>query len=469
MHIRLSITIIISKFIIKACRFMKLGGTSLPGEIARKIYPGIVSEITKDFKIIMVTGTNGKTTTTRIIGQILTENGIDYISNKSGANLVDGITTTFIQAVNIWGECKSKTALIEIDEAAFDKMTNYVEPDILVVTNFFRDQLDRFGELYTTLKRVKSGIEKSKKTKLILNADDSLCASIGVDTKKEVIYFGMGIDSVKNPEEIISSDATFCIYCKAKYNYSYHVYGHLGGFECPNCSYKQPQATVTCSEITKLTSSYSNINFEVNDLVNPSSVNDNMFSAKVNLPGVYNIYNSLAAICCGLTLGLPVENTIKALGNFESGFGRMETINANGKFIKVILVKNPTGFNQVLNYLLTEENNLQVAFLINDKIADGTDVSWLWDVDFEKLQKVEDKLNCVYTSGLRAEDMALRLKYAGVYTNKIEIIKDYGTLLNSALTRTSEGESFYILPTYTAMLEIRKILKNKFGLAEFWK
>jgi lipid II isoglutaminyl synthase (glutamine-hydrolysing) len=200
MRIRLSITIIISKFIIKACRLIKLGGTSLPGEIARKIYPGIVREVTKDFNIIMVTGTNGKTTTTRIIGQILTENGIKYISNKSGANLVDGITTTFIQAVDIWGKCDSKTALIEIDEAAFDKMTNYVEPDILVVTNFFRDQLDRFGELYTTLKRVKSGIEKSKKAKLILNADDSLCASIGTDIKRDVIYFGMGIDSVKNPE-----------------------------------------------------------------------------------------------------------------------------------------------------------------------------------------------------------------------------------------------------------------------------
>jgi lipid II isoglutaminyl synthase (glutamine-hydrolysing) len=468
MKIRLSITIVISKLIIKACRLIKLGGTSLPGEIARKIYPGIVTEITKDFNIIMVTGTNGKTTTTRIIGQILTENGIEFICNKSGANLVDGITTTFIQAVDVWGKCISKTALIEIDEAAFDKMTNFVEPDILVVTNFFRDQLDRFGELYTTLKRVKSGIEKSKKTKLILNADDSLCASIGIDTEKEVLYFGMGIDSIENTEEIISSDATFCIYCKAKYNYSYHVYGHLGGFLCPNCGYKQPLATVTCQRVKELTSSYSNITFSIQNPLNPDN-NDALYSSKINLPGLYNIYNSLAAVCCGLIMTLPIENTVKALGNFECGFGRMETINAGGKFIKLILVKNPTGFNQVLTYLLTEEKSIQVAFLINDKIADGTDVSWLWDVDFEKLQKIQDKLHRVYASGLRAEDMALRLKYAGIYTNKIESIKDYSYLLDSALEATSDGESFYILPTYTAMLEVRKILKAKFGLKEFWK
>lgn len=469
MRIRFSITIIISKLIIKACRLIKLGGTSLPGEIARKIYPGIVTEITKDFNIIMVTGTNGKTTTTRIIGQILTENGIEFISNKSGANLVDGITTTFIQAVDIWGKCTSKTALIEIDEAAFDKMTNFVEPDILVVTNFFRDQLDRFGELYTTLKRVKSGIEKSKKTKLILNADDSLCASIGTDTEKEVLYFGMGIDSIENTEEIISSDATFCIYCKTKYNYSYHVYGHLGGFICPNCGYKKPLATVTCQRVKELTSSYSNITFSIQNPLAPDNNNDALYSSKINLPGLYNIYNSLAAVCCGLIMDLPIENTVKALGNFECGFGRMETINAGGKFIKLILVKNPTGFNQVLTYLLTEEKSIQVAFLINDKIADGTDVSWLWDVDFEKLQKIQDKLHRVYASGLRAEDMALRLKYAGIYTNKIESIKDYSYLLDSALEATSDGESFYILPTYTAMLEVRKILKAKFGLKEFWK
>ena len=193
------------------------------------------------------------------------------------------------------------------------------------------------------------------------------------------------------------------------------------------------------------------------------------FHARINLPGLYNIYNALAAVSCGHLLKLPVENTIKALDSFECGFGRMETINTAGKNIKVILVKNPTGFNQVLNYLLTEDQNMQLAFLINDKLADGTDISWLWDVDFEKLQKTQEKLDNIYTSGIRAEDMAVRLKYAGIFTDKINIIKDYSELINTGLSRTASGQNFYILPTYTAMLEIRKVLKEKFGLKEFWK
>ena len=469
MNIRLVFTVIVSKLIMKACRLFKLGGTSLPGEIARKIYPGIVSEITKGFNIIMVTGTNGKTTTTKIIGQVLAENGIDFITNKSGANLVDGVTTTFIDSVSITGKSAIKTALIEMDEAAFDKMTNYVEPDVLVVTNFFRDQLDRYGELYTTLNRVKSGIIKSPKTKLVLNADDSLCASLGRDTGHEAIYFGMACDAWESIEKDKNSDAAYCLYCKTRYEYDFHVYGHLGGFRCPNCGYEKPVTQVTCMKVDELTSSSSHIRFAVNDGRGLSEEASEVYSSKVNLPGMYNIYNALAAIACGHLLNLPLHNTIKALGSFESGFGRMESIAVGNKNIKLILVKNPTGFNQVLNYLLTEKRSIQLAFIINDKIADGTDVSWLWDVDFEKLQGMEDKLDNIYTSGLRAEDMALRLKYAGIYTNKISIIKSYEELINIGLSRTEDGSSFYILPTYTAMLEIRKLLKKKFHLKDFWK
>lgn len=464
MNLRLTLTIAISKLIIKACRLTNWGGTTLPGKIARKIYPDIVKAITEDFKTIMVTGTNGKTTTTRIIGQILEENGIEYITNKSGANLVGGIITTFIDSVDIHGKCHAKTALIEIDEAAFHAMSSFLEPDILVVTNFFRDQLDRYGELYTTLNGVKSGIQKSQKTRLILNADDSLCTSLGKDTDKEVLYFGMNSDAHPGIEEATNSDALFCIYCKSKYEYSSRVYGHLGGFKCPSCGYQRPETSISCTKVTELTSSYSAMQFSIE-----SSVVENDFHARVNLPGLYNIYNALAAVSCGHLLKLPVENTIKALDSFECGFGRMETINTAGRNIKVILVKNPTGFNQVLNYLLTEDQNMQLAFLINDKLADGTDISWLWDVDFEKLQKVQEKLDNIYTAGIRAEDMAVRLKYAGIFTDKINIIKDYSELINTGLSRTASGHNFYILPTYTAMLEIRKILKGKFGLKEFWK
>jgi len=468
MNIRLTLTLIASKLAIKACRLFKLGGTSLPGEIARKMYPGILTEITKGYRIIMVTGTNGKTTTTKIIGKILEENGIDYITNKSGANLVDGVTTTFIDSIGINGKHARNTALIEIDEAAFNKLTDFVKPDVLVVTNFFRDQLDRYGELYTTLSKVKSGISKSPDAKLVLNADDSLCASLGKDAPNESVYFGMAPEACEPAEEEKNLDAAFCLYCKSKYEYSFHVYGHLGGFRCPNCGYERPEVRIMCTKVDMLTSSDSYIQFAIKD-DGQSEPWKASYASRINLPGMYNVYNAMAAIACGHVLNLPAENTIKALGSVESSFGRMESIVVDNKRIKIILVKNPAGFNLVLNFLLTENQNIQLAFAINDKIADGTDISWLWDVDFEKLLGMQDKLDNIYATGLRAEDMALRLKYAGLYTNKISIIKSYDELISTGLIRTKEGSSFYILPTYTAMLEIRKLLKKRFKLKDFWK
>jgi len=479
MNIRLTVTIIISKAIIKICRLANWGGTTLAGRVALKLYPEIVKTISHNVRLIMVTGTNGKTTTTRIIEQVLKENKIGYITNKSGANLLSGIITTFIDNSDIKGICIQSTALIEIDEAAFKQACNHFEPDILVVTNFFRDQLDRYGELYTTLKGVKAGIEKLNKTRLVLNADDSLCASLGKDTSKQVIYYGFDQNAHKGAEECINSDAMFCLYCKSRYIYNYHIYGHLGGFACENCGYSRPATHVACTAVQQLTTSHSEIEFTAkgfngltgNDGIsseNPDGTHQ-VFSAKIKLPGLYNIYNALAAAACGCLLDLPMEKIINALGSFECGFGRMETIKSDGKTIKVILVKNPTGFNQVLNFLTTEDKNAQLAFIINDNAADGRDISWLWDVDFEKLQDMQDRLDNIFTSGLRAEDMAVRLKYAGIFTNKISIVKDYKELIEAGLSATREGHNFYILPTYTAMLEIRKYLKSRFNLKEFWK
>ncbi|HOM02854.1 MAG TPA: MurT ligase domain-containing protein [Acetivibrio sp.] len=467
MNIRLTFTIIITKFLIFMLRVLKSGGTSLPGKVARKIYPDIMKIISKDFRIIMVTGTNGKTTTTRIIGKLLDENNIEYITNKSGANLVSGVITTFIESVNVFGKSKASTALLEVDEAAFNVVTDYVQPDILVVTNFFRDQLDRYGELYTTLNNVRSGIEKSPNAKLVLNADDSLCASLGHNMDREVLYYGFSDEAYTGNSTVVNSDASICLYCKSKYEYSYHVYGHLGGFSCPNCGYMRPTSKVTCVKINELNTSYSDIIFALGPL--KESGEPVSYNARINLPGLYNIYNALAAASLGHLLVFSPDSLVKAMESFECGFGRMETIQTNGKTIKVILVKNPTGFNQVLSYLLTEKQNTQIAFVINDRLADGTDISWLWDVDFEQLQQMQGNVSCFYTSGIRAEDMAVRLKYAGIHSDKIQIEKDYETLLNKALDAISEGQNLYILPTYTSMLEVRSLLEKKFGLKEFWK
>lgn len=460
MNFRLTFTIMVTKLLIFLLRLLKQGGTTLPGKVAQKVFPDIIKHISKDLKVIMITGTNGKTTTTRIIGQILEENNIDYITNKSGANLVSGIITTLVDSVNLSGEIKYKTALIEVDEAAFDIITNDIKPNILVVTNFFKDQLDRFGEIYSTLNKVKSGIEKSPEARLILNADDPLCASLSKDHKGQVLYYGFDENAYEGTDNFLSSDAVFCIYCMGKYQYKNRVYGHLGAFECTSCDHSRQSSDITCLNVYELNSSYTQIEL---------SIDEEKYNAKVNLPGLYNVYNALAAVSCGHMLNLPHKSIISSLGTFESSFGRMETIKTDGKIIKLILVKNPAGFNQVINFLLTESKENQIAFLVNDKLADGTDVSWLWDVDFEELTKIQENVSFFYTSGTRAEDMAVRLKYAGIYSDKIEVIKDYEELIQKGLSNTEKGHNFYILPTYTALLDIRGYLKKKFGLKEFWK
>lgn len=439
-----------------------LGGTSLPGKLALIMFPLILKKISDRFQTILVTGTNGKTTTTRIIGQILEENHIRYITNKSGANLISGITTTFIEAVDYKGKSPVKIALIECDEATLKTVADHVGPEILIVTNFFRDQLDRYGELYTTLKDVAIAIEKTQKTKLILNADDSLCASLGRTPSREVFYYGFGPDALQHTQAEMDSDAAYCLDCKTKYNYAYHIYGHLGGFSCPGCGYTRPDSFLTCSKVREPVNSNSSIELQVSGL-------DNVCTARVNLPGLYNIYNALAAAACGLVLGFPMNTITDALSRFQCGFGRMETIRVSDRKIELILVKNPTGFNQAMQFLLTEKKNIQLAFAINDNPADGTDVSWLWDVDFEKLQDIQEYIECIHACGTRKEDLIIRLKYAGLPTDRIMMQHDYDSMIQTGLSRTEPGQSFYIFPTYTALLDIRKVLKKKFGLKEIWE
>lgn len=520
LRLRLIITILIGKILIVLCRLAKLGGTSFPGKIAERLYPDILEKLSSGLEIIMVTGTNGKTTTSRIIEKILQENKIQYITNKSGANLVNGVITAFIEAVDLLGKTDASTALIEIDEAAFSKICNSMVPHVLVVTNFFRDQLDRYGELYGTLNLVKKTAASFSNIKLVLNADDSLCASIGEDLVNEVTYYGVNKEALAgdtdtgagayvdanidteadvavdtdadtdadtdtdvatdnntdnntstatytdanialNNEANNFKDAVFCLYCQSRYEYDYHIYGHLGGFKCPVCGYERPEADVSCIAVKEMGDTYTDIDM---------CFGEQIIGAKVNLPGLYNVYNALAAATCCYVLGFPEQNTVKALGSFESGFGRMETIAVNDKFLKLILVKNPTGFDQVLNFFIEQnDDNMQIAFVINDNAADGRDISWLWDVDFEKLQKISHKEPEFYVSGIRAEDMAVRLKYAGIDIDKITNIKDYDELVNKGLSNTKPGKCLYILPTYTAMLEFRKLLKERYKLHDFWE
>lgn len=467
-QLRLIITILICKTVLKLCRLFNRGGTTLPGKIARFLCPGMLGVMAAGFNVIFVTGTNGKTTTSRIIGKILEENGIGYISNRSGSNLVGGVFSTFIEHARINGKFSNKTALIEIDEAAFPVMADYLKPNIIVVTNFFRDQLDRYGELYTTLGRVKEGITKCPGATLILNADDSLSASLGRDgADHKTVFYGFEPAACTSGSKAVNSDASFCVYCRERYEYSFHTYAHLGGFSCPSCGYTRPEPDVGVAGIFETTSDFSKILLRFGKTAGNGAPTH--IEATVNLPGLYNIYNALAAAACGYALGFPAETINTAMSTFECGFGRMEVIKDGGRTIRVILVKNSAGFNQVLSYLLMEEKPFNIAFLINDKIADGTDISWLWDVEFEKLMPAYGRIGMFIASGTRAEDMAVRLKYAGIPTDRISIMKDYGELVNTALELLPPGGTLYLLPSYTAMLDVRKVLNKRFKIKNFWE
>ncbi|HEX3029909.1 MAG TPA: MurT ligase domain-containing protein, partial [Clostridia bacterium] len=314
--------------------------------------------------------------------------------------------------------------------------------------------------------KIKKGIETLKKTKLILNADDSLCSSLGKNSSLGKLYYGFD-KSLNFDASVSSSDAAYCIYCKTKYVYTNRIYGHLGGYSCPNCHYSSPKADVICSAVIEASDKYSLVGLSTSLTSDKKEARN--YVMKLNVPGIYNIYNSMSAITCGFAMELPLENSVKALERFENSFGRMENIRISNLNINIILVKNPTGFNQVLEFLSSYPDVNQLALLINDNAADGRDISWLWDVEFEKISGHQDRFEKIYVSGTRAEDMALRLKYAGFDTKRIELVKDYNKIIDSAISNDYSKKSFCILPTYTALLEIRRVLQKKIRLKEIWK
>jgi len=461
--LRSSFAVFLSKLSAYLMRLFGSGGTTLPGKIATWVCPDLLNQLSDKFRIIMVTGTNGKTTTARMVAKILELSQISFITNKSGANLSSGITATAVLAVTISGKPKAEVLLLEVDEAAFRIVAPLLKPSLVIATNFFRDQLDRYGELYSTLNSVRSGLKGSANTQLVYNADDSLCASLGIDMETGKILpnrfsYGLSLSSSPGVEPEVS-DAAFCIRCSARYEYTASSYGHLGHFICKNCGYQRPIPDVECNSVTADKSSST---IEI-------STKRGDYQAIVSLPGLYNVYNALSAAALAEIMNIPHEKTIEALASFERGFGRMEIIEIQKRSIQLILVKNPTGFNQVLQYISTLSSSLIPAFLINDQLADGTDVSWLWDVDFETYATVSGNAPLFAVSGIRADDMAIRLQYAGISEDKIQVFYEAEEMFDTVLQLIPEGGTVCLMHTYTAMLSLRKILAKRYDLKEFWK
>ncbi len=456
MKIYTSLTIIVARLARKLLRLLGRGGTNVPGTIALKMNPKIIGALSKELKIILVTGTNGKTTITRMIEEILKKSGKTYFTNKSGANMDTGIAAEFVINSTLGGKCKFEYALIECDELAFKYVSRYAKIDYVVVSNVFRDQLDRYGEISHTLTGILDGIKNIPEAKVCLNADCSLSTSLKDKIPNDVIFFGLNCPIYKDRVSEIS-DAPYCIKCGAEYEYDFVTFGHLGAFNCPKCGYSSPKKTVSCEEIINSTVDSSDIKLKINDEV---------YDVTVNLPGGYNVYNAAAATAIGFAAGFKTEAIISALSSFECGFGRMEKFHINDTDIRMILVKNPAGANQVLNFVcnITEPSTFVVG--LNDRYGDGTDISWIWDADFEKLAELGDRLHRVIVTGIRAAEMALRFKYAGVPEEKIFVDEDYDKLIEDIV---SDPTPAFIMPTYTAMLDIREVFSKTYNYKDFWK
>ena len=456
MTIRAFFAIILCKLLRGLSRFLHRGGTAMPGRAALKLCPNLLSILARQVRSVAITGTNGKTTSSRMVEEAFAEAGFSYFANRSGANLIDGITTEFVMNCTMTGKMRRDRAVIECDEAAAVKVFRQLRPELIVVTNLFRDQLDRYGEVTHTLENIRTAIRDVPEARFCLNADCSLTASLAGDLPNPVIWYGIDPGAAPSRPKPEISDATHCIRCKTEYEYDYITYGHLGGFRCPKCGYRRHSADYAVTDVVEQRMDGSDI---VMDIRGEKQL------LTVNLPAMYNIYNAAGALCAAMEAGVDRETAVASLSRFSCGFGRMETFRLAGG-ARMMLVKNPAGCNQVLEYLENVHEPFILAACLNDRGADGTDISWIWDADFEKLASLTGQLRQVIVSGDRAGDLRVRIKYAGIPDENIRVETDY-----EALIRSLEQESLpvFFMPTYTAMLELRQTVIRHCGGADFWE
>jgi len=433
--------------------FSPSGGTAAPGLLALKIDDKLVEKLSKQLKdSVIITGTNGKTTTARMTASIFEQAGVDYVHNRTGSNLLRGVASALLK-----GDYKGKIGLWEVDEAVFPYAVEQIKPKVVVLNNLFRDQLDRYGEIDTLALKWKKALKKlGKDVVVIANADDPVIAGICKEIKAEVIYYGISDKKIGSREISHASDANVCPKCLANLDYEACFVSHLGLYNCPHCGVIQPKKDIECIE-------YKSNGVDENEV----KITDQGEEIKVrlNMPGIYNIYNVLASFGIAKSMGINKKDIVNGFKKFRPAFGRFEKISVDGKNLYIMLVKNPAGFNQVLKTLpeIAGNKSCSCLLILNDLIADGRDVSWIWDVDFELLKKVE--IDRLIVSGIRAEDLALRIKYSSI-KYKVLCIKYIRKAIDSLL---KENGDLFILPTYTAMLETRRIL-NKLGLVhETWE
>ncbi len=425
------------------------GGTAAPGYYALKIDPNLSQKLTKNLdKNILVSGTNGKTTTSRLISQILSQKH-PVIHNRQGSNLIRGIASTLIENSPV--KKQNGVGLWEVDEATLKEAVSQTSPNTIVLLNLFRDQLDRYGEvnsLRTKWQKIVSTLPKS--TTLILNADDPGISYLATFAKCKTVFFGIEDKKINLPEATGAGDTRYCPNCSQKLIYSTQFSSHIGHYRCSNCGFKRPKPDISAS----------NLKFNPDFSASLSlTVNRQTLTIRYNLPGLYNAYNVLAAASAARAMGFNLGEIKSKIAGFLAAFGRFQKTSVNNKNILVFLVKNPTGANEVLR-ALTTKNNLNLLTILNDNFADGKDVSWIWDTDWEIVAPFVKNIS---VSGIRGWDLANRLKYAGLKVNKESVYKDINYSIKKSLEGLDSNDTLIILPTYTALLEVQKTLSKLGG------
>lgn len=508
------------------------GGTSVVGVVAQRLYPDIVGHLASQLELgsVLVTGTNGKTTTSGFIAAILSDAGLRVWRNREGSNLMRGIASSLVIRALPNGRLRRSgraISIFEVDEAVVPQAVRSIAPRVAVFTNLFRDQLDRYGEVDSVATRWQSAIRMlSPDSVLVLNADDPATAYLGKEFEGSVYYYGIDALSLDISHQLSSAnrhqviDTRTCPKCGGEYIYDMRFYSHMGHYTCEGCGLTRPQPNVRVVQVED--SGFDRLRISV-------ATETGQHDMVIPLPGLYNIYNALAAITVAQALHIGWEPIVTGIEQFKPVFGRGERVQVEGRTVRLLLAKNPTGFNEVLRTLFSSNTRRYVLFVLNDNIADGRDISWIWDVDFERIIGQTDTL---VVGGTRSLDLALRLKYAGVAEEAMTIVppnslrslrraleaQERGTAskrgaatsrsaffpsrkgqgnqeataggrtaltttegerparhaglaeaFDSAIRQTPEGETLFVVPTYTGLLEIHRLLEQRGLTPHYWE
>jgi len=447
------------------------GGTSLPGKLLTRVEPHAIGRLASRLErgSVVISATNGKTTTAAMVASILERTGARLVHNRAGANMAGGIASALADASRRGGRALTGDfGLFEVDEFWLGPVVEELEPRAMLLGNLYRDQLDRYGELDTIADRWAAIVAKrAGRTALVLNADDPLVADLGRTSEPPpsapgaadapptpapgAVYFGVDDDSLALPALQHASDSKHCRRCGHAYTYSAVYLAHLGHYRCPNCGQQRPQPSVVATDV---------------ELRGIRTAAFTLHGRRVELPlpGLYNVYNALGAAALTLSLGVELDDVVEGLQAVAPAFGRAETLDLGGRQASLLLVKNPAGANEVLRTLALEGGELDLFGVLNDRTADGRDVSWVWDADWELLVGRVRRFTC---SGTRAAELALRMKYAGLQTDRIHVVDELEQGLDAALA-SGEGP-LYIVPTYTALLELRELLTRRGQVKAYWR